>query len=187
MLSLANRYNVPCDWGNLEPQLPSKEDFADDQWADIEWKVAGMCLWLSSIPILPLASLSLLSRSSRELPACGVIVDSRSGGFLRIFESLLSCPSPNLEQSALLANDRISIDHPPQRATCTPPTWGPICAQLLGGCYVRLFPDRKPTPNQSNGTTKRKLDEPINLLGFIGIILILWVRGNKDGLKAATA
>lgn len=40
--------------------------------------------------------------SSRELPACGAIVDSRSGGDLRISESLLSYPSLNLEQSAVL-------------------------------------------------------------------------------------
>lgn len=42
--------------------------------------------------------------SSRELPACGAIVDSRSGEDMRISESLLSYPSLNVEQSAVLTN-----------------------------------------------------------------------------------
>lgn len=62
-----------------------------------------MCLWLFSVPTLP-PHLCESYISSRELPAYGVIVDSRSEGDLRLSESLLSYPSLNLEQSAVLTN-----------------------------------------------------------------------------------
>lgn len=80
----------------------------------------------------------------------------------------------------------MDLPHYRSGSTHHPPT-SPVCAQLPVGSCVALFPDHTliPTPVQSNATIEIKLGEPMSLLGFIGAILVVWMRGDTDGSMAA--
>lgn len=65
---------------------------------------------------------------------------------------------------------------------------GTLSATCLLQAAVQLyFQIKKPTPDQSHNSTKTKLGEPMSLLGFIEVKLVIWKKGRINDSKAAAS